>query len=70
MYTVDSQSPLGFGDFCWQCGRCGTSSHPQVQLLPQLNHLSSVQAAELLVLVVEVLLKGWVINLETTVGEK
>lgn len=39
-------------------------SHPQIQLLSQLNHLSSFQAAELLVLVVEVLLKGRVINLQ------
>lgn len=38
-------------------------TYPQVQFVSQLQHLSSSQGAELLVLIVEVFLKGWIINL-------
>lgn len=49
---TDSESePLKLGELC----PCMT--HPQVQFLSQLNDLRSVQAAELLVLNVEVFLK-------------
>lgn len=55
---LDSESePLKLGELC----SCMT--HPQVQFLSQLNDLRSVQAAELLVLVVEVFLKRRVVNL-------
>lgn len=39
------------------------AAHPQVQLLPQFDDLRSVQAAQLFVLVVEVLLEWWIVNL-------
>ena len=39
-------------------------THPQVQLVPQLQHLGGGQAVELFVLIVEVPLEGRIVNLQ------
>lgn len=53
---------VGFRCGC-MCACPSPDTYPQVEFVSQLKHLGACQAEKLLMLVVEVPLKRWVVNL-------